>query len=141
MRRSFIIAGCTALALGLSACDSGDEARLTELERDLETSRTEVTSLRGELDQSRARVQELEGATVEPGAGAELEELRDPMAATLTALRETDTQLLELEQALTAEGFENISLDPIRANLAEAGRGLDEMARTAGIDPETLTAQ
>lgn len=141
MRTLLMIVGPAALTLMLGACDREDyEARITELEGQLQTAQTEAQDLRGQLDTAQSRVVELESAAT-PSAGPDLEQLREPMAQALAALRETDDQLVQLEQALGTEGLNNVSLDPLRTNLAEAGRAMGEAAQIAGIDVTTLEPQ
>ena len=142
MRKSLVIAGCTALALGLSACGSQeDEARIAELEGQLTSSRTEAEGLRRQFEEARARTVELEEAAAGQDGGVEPEALRQPIATALGALKETDDRLVGLEQELGGQALEKVPLADLRANVAEVSRSIGEVARIVGIDAETLTSR
>lgn len=151
MRHARLLAATAALALTLSACDDGNEARIVELEGQLQTAQSEAEALRTnvteletvtrerdqlltELETVNARVVELEAA--QGGAPAEASaDVQGPMTTAAEAIVATRDQLEQLEQALAAEGFTQVSLDPIRQNLEQAGTAIAEVANSLGVEP------
>ena len=70
MFRPVIFTVPLVLALGLAACDGEDyEARIGELESELQTARTESEQMRTELEEARARGADMEQAQPQEGAG------------------------------------------------------------------------
>src|SRR5690606_16577074 len=92
MFRPVIFTVPLVLALGLAACDGEDyEARIGELESELQTARTESEQMRTELEEARARVAEMEQAQPQEGAGgADTDQIREPLETALAALARSD---------------------------------------------------
>lgn len=134
MFRPVIFAAPLVLALGLAACDGEDyEARVGELEGELQTVRTESEQMRTELEEARARVAELEQAQPQEGAaGADTEQIREPLETALAALARSNERL----EAATGEGatMDEAAVTEVRDGLREATEAIGNAAQAVGLE-------
>lgn len=128
------LAASAAMVLTLAACGDNNEAQLTELQGQLETAQTENETLRGQ-------VSELEAAQQSAAGQLDPATLREPLTTAFTALGKTEQQLDRFSAALTQEGYQGVSLDPLRENLLEASQAVAGAARDVGVDVDAVLAE
>ena len=128
------LAASAAMVLTLAACGDNNEAQLTELQGQLETAQTENETLRGQ-------VSELEAAQQSAAGQLDPATLREPLTTAFTALGETERQLDRFSAALTQEGYQGVSLDPLRENILEASQAVAGAARDVGVDVDAVLAE
>lgn len=128
------LAASAAMVLTLAACGDNNEAQLTELQGQLETAQTENETLRGQVTELEAAQQPASGQ-LDPAT------LREPLTTAFTALGETEQQLNQFSAALTAEGYQGVSLDPLRENIREASQAVAGAARDVGVDVDAVLAE
>ncbi len=133
MFRPVIFTVPLVLALGLAACDGEDyEARIGELESELQTARTESEQMRTELEEARARVAEMEQAQPQEGAGgADTDQIREPLETALAALARSDERL---EAATSGEALDEAAVTEIRDGLREATEAIGNAAQAVGLE-------
>ncbi|MCQ0986526.1 hypothetical protein [Jiella marina] len=132
--RPLFLAASVATALTLTACGDDNAARVTELEGQLQTAQTENEALQ-------TQVQDLEAAQQEAAEAFDPETLREPLTTAFTALGETEQQLNRFADALAQEGYQDVSLEPLRANVREASQAVAGAARDVGVDVDAILAQ
>ncbi|MCB8837823.1 hypothetical protein [Aurantimonas sp. VKM B-3413] len=128
------LAASVATALTLSGCGDDNQARVTELEGQLQTVQTENESLQGQVRDLQSE-QAIAANRVDPAT------LREPLTSAFTALGETERQLDKLAGALAQEGYENVSLDPLRTNIREVSESVASAARDVGVDVDAVLSQ
>lgn len=134
MFRPVIFAAPLVLALGLAACDGEDyEARVGELEGELQTVRTESEQMRTELEEARARVAEMEQAQPQgDAAGADTDQIREPLETALAALARSDERL---DAATGGEAtMDEAAVTEVREGLREAAEAIGNAAQAVGIE-------
>lgn len=146
MTKTLFAVAAVVSPLLLAGCDDTDQARITELEGELATSREQIASLEtstGELETLRAENVELQRQLEAAPAGqsANTEAMQQPLITATQALQETDDQLTQLEEALAAEGFDEVSLAPVRENLLTVAESLASVASEVGADLEAAAQQ
>lgn len=147
MFRPLMLIAPLVLATGLAACDGEDyEARVVELEGELETVRGESQELRTQLEESRTRITEFEQAQGQAGT-ADPEALREPIRTALAALAQSDERLDVLSSAAANQAeMDPQAVQQARDAVERAAEAIGEAAQAAGIEldsvaPEVPSAQ
>lgn len=136
MFRPLIIAAPLVLALGLAACDGEDyEARVGELEGELQTARTESEQMRSELEQAQARVAELEQAQPQAG-GADPEQIREPLQTALAAIARSDERLDTAAGGQAA--VDEAAVTEVRESLRQAAEAIGNVAEAVGVELQQI---
>lgn len=153
MTRTATAALALIAALGLAACDNSEyETRIADLETELETARgaagdleariaeaqsqaAEAEQLRVQLEEAEARVAELESIPnmSAPQSDAGAAAMEQPLLDVVERLRRADDRLVEVGEQL-AEAGQEVDMDDVRDELAEAVRALDDVAQEAGVE-------
>src|SRR5690606_14344440 len=133
MFRPVIFTVPLVLALGLAACDGEDyEARIGELESELQTARTESEQMRTELEEARARVAEMEQAQPQAGAGgADTDQIREPLETALAAPARSGGRL---GGASSGQAVEEAGGTEIRGGLREPTEAIGNAAEAVGLE-------
>lgn len=128
------LAASAAMILTLSACGDDNAARVTELEGQLQTTQSENEALQGQVRDLEA-AQETAAGQIDPTT------LREPLTTAFTAMGETEQQLDRFGEALAREGYDNVSLDPLRSNIRDASQAVASAAREVGVDVDAILAE
>ncbi|MCE7026737.1 hypothetical protein [Jiella avicenniae] len=132
--RHLYLAATAAMALTLSACGDDNAARVTELEGQLQTTQSENEALQGQIRDLEA-AQEAASGQIDPTT------LREPLTTAFTAMGETEQQLDRFAETLQREGYDNVSLDPLRNNIRDASQAVAGAARDVGVDVDAILAE
>ncbi|HEX2252028.1 MAG TPA: hypothetical protein VHQ65_02030 [Thermoanaerobaculia bacterium] len=135
-RKSLTLVAPVVLALGLAACDNTEEyeARIADLEGQLETVRGEADTYRGEAEELRTQLQELEatGPAAGGAAAADVEAVQGEIETALAALADADQQL----QTTTVP-----EVTAVRTSLQDAAQAIGNIAQNMGIELEAVAPE